>query len=362
MGAVIRVLVVDDSAFVRKVIGQMLSKSPFIEVVGTARDGTEALEMVERLNPDVITLDLVMAPMDGVTFLREQMPRRPVPVVICSIAHETGKMALDAFDAGAVEFVQKPTALATDRLLEIGEELVSKVKAAASVQMANVLAPLGASALAASATVAEPARGKSRPTETPASRGTRKASIVVIGISTGGPQALRYLIPQLPMEFPVPVAIVLHMPIGYTEMFAQRLNELSPLHVTEAVHGTVVKRGDVLLAPAGRHLTFIRDTDGVVRTHLDVRPIDTQHRPSVDVLFRSAAEVFQDGVVGVVMTGMGNDGLLGAAHIKAAGGRVVTEAESSCVVYGMPRAVDEAAVSDASAPLEELAQVISDMV
>lgn len=347
MSGIIRVLVVDDSAFVRKVVSQLLSKSPFLEVVGTARDGGEALEMVQRLNPDVVTLDLVMSPMDGVEFLRRQMATRPLPVVVCSITHETGALALDALDAGAVEFVQKPTALATDRLMEIGEELVAKVKAAASVRMANVLPP--AKPRAAAMTTSGP-------------HSARAADIVVIGVSTGGPQALRQLIPAMPADFPAPIAVVLHMPVGYTEMFARRLNELAPLGVVEAEEGEVVEKGRVFIAPAGRHLSFRRDGDGLVRTHLDVRPIDTQHRPSVDVLFRSAADVFGEKVVGVVMTGMGNDGLLGAAHVKAQGGRVVTEAESSCVVYGMPRAVDEAGVSDVSAPLDELASVILEMV
>jgi len=351
-GGVIRVLVVDDSAFVRKVIAQLLRKSPFIEVVGTARDGSEALELTERLKPDVITLDLVMAPMDGVAFLRQQMPKHPVPVVICSVAHETGEMALDAFDAGAVEFVQKPTALATDKLLEIGDELVAKVKTAASVRMSALRpetpppSPVQTGTAQHAGTATEAAR----------------TSILVIGVSTGGPQALRRLIPQLPADFAVPVAIVLHMPVGYTELFAQRLNEISTLRVVEAGEGNVVEPGTVLLAPAGRHLTFVRGADGVVCTHLDVRPIDTQHRPAVDVLFRSAAKVYGDGVVAVVMTGMGSDGLAGAQQIKASGGRVITEAESSCVVYGMPRAIDEAGLTDVSAPLERLPSVILDML
>ena len=350
----IRVLVVDDSAFVRKVVTQMLGRSAAIEVIGTARDGEEALEMVERLQPDVVTLDLVMAPMDGVQFLRRQMARRPLPVVICSIAHESGAMALEAFDAGAVEFVQKPTALATDRVLEISDELVAKVKTAAAVRMTRL-----ESAPAPGVTRNAPA--KQRPGKSPGARSQRRTDMVVVGISTGGPQALRKLIPQLPAEFPAPVAIVLHMPVGYTEMFAKRLDEVSALRVVEAGDGDVVSAGTVYVAPAGRHLTFVRGTDGVVRTHLDVRPIDTQHRPAVDVLFRSAADIYGEGVLGVVMTGMGSDGLLGSAHIKASGGRVVTEAESSCVVYGMPRAVDEAAVSDISAPLDELAGVLTDM-
>lgn len=356
MTNVIRVLVVDDSAFVRKVVSQMLARSPFIEVVGTARDGTEALELVDRVNPDVITLDLMMAPMNGVEFLRRQMARRPIPVVACSIAHESGALALDAFDAGAVEFVQKPTALATDRLLDIGDELVTKVKAAAAVRMKNLERVIGnTNGGAAHAAPVAATGGRT----TRADDATRRAEIVVIGVSTGGPQALRYFIPKLPAGFPVPIAIALHMPEGYTNMFAQRLDEISGLHVKEAEEGDIVRQGLVLLAPAGRHLTFVRDASGTVRSHLDVRPIDTQHRPSVDVLFRAAADTYEDAVVGIVMTGMGNDGLLGAAHIKGRGGMIVTEAESSCVVYGMPRAVDDALISDVSVPLHELPAAIA---
>ena len=346
----IRVLVVDDSAFVRKVVGQMLSRSPFIEVVGTARDGDEALEMVARLEPDVVTLDLMMPGMNGVEFLRRQMASRPVPVVICSIAHESGAMAIEAFDAGAVEFVQKPTALATERIYDITEELVAKVKAASHVRMVNVSATNGGFAAGAPAATAV------------LERKPQRADVVVLGISTGGPQALRQLIPRLPAAFPVPIAMVLHMPVGYTQMYAQRLNEIAHLEVIEARHGDLLRPGAAMLAPAGRHLTFERQADGTVRAHLDLRPIDTPHRPSVDVLFQSAAEVFDGRVLGVVMTGMGNDGLLGAAHIKAHGGRILTEAESSCVVYGMPRAVVEASLSDRSVALAGLADALMEMI
>ena len=184
---------------------------------------------------------------------------------------------------------------------------------------------------------------------------------MVLGISTGGPQALRELIPRFPADFPVPIAVVLHMPVGYTEMYAQRLNSISALDVSEAHEGDVLRPGVMWLAPAGRHLTFAR-ANGVVRAHLDQKPLDTQHRPAVDVLFRSAADVFGGRVLGVVMTGMGNDGLLGAGFIKANGGRIVTEAESSCVVYGMPRAVAEATLSDRSATLSEMADAIGEMI
>lgn len=346
MNRLIRVLVVDDSAFVRKVVTQMLRRSPFIEVVGTARNGADALEQVERLQPNVVTLDLVMPVMDGVTFLREQMKRRPVAVIVCSITHETGAVALEALEAGAVDFVQKPTALATDRIYEIGDELVAKVKAAASVTLAPHADP-----------VADPVAPKQIE---PA--GTHRFDIVVIGISTGGPQALRDLIPRLPTTFPVPIAIVLHMPVGYTLMYAKRLDEVSALQVVEAGEGDPVRAGTVFIAPAGRHLVLTRATNGEVMTHLAMQPSDTPHRPAVDVLFRSAADVYGSRVLGIVMTGMGNDGLLGSAHIKALGGTIVTEAESSCVVYGMPRAVVEANLSDLSAPLTGMAAAIMERV
>jgi two-component system chemotaxis response regulator CheB len=342
MNRVLRVLVVDDSAYIRKVVRQMLSRSPFIEVVGTARDGVEALELIEQLNPDVVTLDLMMAGMDGLSFLREQMARRPIPVVVVSIANEGSEAVLQALDAGAVDFVQKPTALATEKVFQIADELIEKVKIAAEASLARVQA----APRAAPAPLASPAL--------PAA----DVDIVVLGISTGGPQALKTLLPLLPADFAVPIAIVIHMPVGYTELFAQKLDDLSPLTVREAREGALVAPGNVLVAPAGRHLLFQRQAGGAVTAHLDVRPIDSVHRPSVDVMFRSAAEVYGARVLGLVMTGMGADGLQGAAWIKAQGGQIWTEAESSCVVYGMPRAVDEAHLSDQRVPLDQMAQAL----
>ena len=341
MNAIARVLVVDDSAYVRKVVTQMLSRSPFLEVIGIARDGREALELVDELKPDVITCDLNMPEMDGVAFVQAQMARRPVPIVIISVASGAGDQVLSALDAGAIDFLQKPTALASDRLLDVADELVEKVKAAASVPMQRAVpVPVGASALASLRHVTGNA-----------------VDIVVLGISTGGPQALKVLIPQLPAALPVPIAIVLHMPPGYTALYAEKLGDVTQLPVKEAAEGDDVKPGQVLLAPAGRHLTLKRQGGRVV-CHLDLRPLDTLHRPSVDVLFQSAAEVYGDRVLGVVMTGMGSDGRAGAAWIKAKGGHILTEAEASCVVYGMPRSVVEAGLSDAAVPLEGMAEAI----
>ncbi|MBV9929110.1 MAG: chemotaxis-specific protein-glutamate methyltransferase CheB [Acidobacteria bacterium] len=354
MDRVLRVLVIDDSAYVRKVVRQMLSRSPFIEVVGTARDGREALELVEQLRPDVVTCDLIMPELDGVGFVREQMRRRPVPIIIMSIASETGDAALTALDAGAVDFVQKPTALATEKIFEVGGELVEKVKAAGSISLARIhgeaadgvsVAPAHAPAAAARATA-----------------GSRAVDVVVLGISTGGPQALKTLVPQLPSDFAVPLAMVMHMPVGYTEMYARKLDEMSALEVREAHEGDELRAGLALLAPAGRHLSFRRVEGGPVVAHLDARPFDTLHRPAVDVMFQSAAEVYGERVLGVVMTGMGDDGKQGAAWIKARGGLVYTESEETCVVYGMPSAVAEAGLSDRVVTLDRMAQAIMEVV
>ena len=342
---VTRVLVVDDSAYVRKVVTQMLSRSASVEVIGTARDGREALDRVAELQPDVVTCDLIMPNLDGVGFVAEQMARKPVPIVIVSVASEAGEQALSALDAGAVDFIQKPTALASERLLDISDELIGKVKAAAvarlrpmpilTTQHAPAMAPL-------------------------VSRGTFDA--IVMGISTGGPQALRVLLPQLPAGLPIPMAIVLHMPVGFTELYARKLDELSPLKVCEATDGMEMEPGVVLLAPAGRHLTLRRNERGGVAAHLDVRPLDTPHRPSVDVLFQSAADAYHGRVLGIVMTGMGDDGREGAAWIKARGGTIVTESEESCVVYGMPRAIVEAGLSDKTVGLDRMAEAILEHV
>jgi len=344
MERVVRVLVVDDSAYVRKVATQMLSRSPFLEVVGAARDGDEAIEMVSRLKPDVVCSDLIMPGTDGVEFIRRQMAIQPVPIIVMSIAAESSERVLSALDAGAVDFVQKPTALATEKIYDMGDDLVAKVKAAAAAPVARLRQP----AMVAAAPVISSVKNR--------------YDLIVIGVSTGGPQGLKAVIPRLPADFHVPVAIVMHMPVGYTEAYAKRLDDTSALTVVEAHDRDLVRPGVVFVAPAGHHLVFARDAGSTVRTRLDVSPLDTPHRPSVDVLFQSAADVYGDRVLAVVMTGMGDDGRQGAAWIKARGGTVLTEAEETCVVYGMPRSVVEAGLSDASIPLDRLAEAIVERV
>jgi two-component system chemotaxis response regulator CheB len=344
---------VDDSAYVRKVLKEMLSRSPLIEVVGAARDGREGLEMAEHLAPDVVTCDLMMPELDGVGFVREQMRRKPVPIIIMSIADENADSALTALESGAVDFIQKPTALATEKMFEVSNELIDKVKAAGNISLDRIHG---------NSVVADSTASIVSADQTRIVKGSHKVDIVVIGISTGGPQGLKQLIPLLPADFPAPVALVIHMPVGYTQMYAQRLDEITPLNVREAVEGDVVEAGVVLVAPAGKHLTFRRLQSGSVVTHLDLRPADSLHRPSVDILFQSAAETFRDRVLGVVMTGMGSDGKQGAAWIKSQGGLIFTESEESCVVYGMPASVVEAGLSDRSLPLGKMAHGIREVV
>jgi two-component system, chemotaxis family, protein-glutamate methylesterase/glutaminase len=333
----IRVLVVDDSAFARKVLREILGKSPGIEVVGFARDGLEALEKIAAMEPDVITLDLVMPNLDGVGVLRA-LPRERAPrVVVVSISDENSRLGVEALQSGAVDIVQKPTALATDRLYELSAELVGKVRAAALAR--DPRASDAASPEPAPLPRAFAARGR--------------VSVVVIGTSTGGPQALTRLLRSLPRDFPVPIVAALHIPPGYTASLARRIAEGSQISVVEASEGLELRPGLAIIARGGRHLRVERlSRQAFVR--FEGASVDGLPCPSVDLLFRSAARQFGAGVLGVVLTGMGDDGLAGAAAIHEAGGMLLTESEASCIIYGMPRCVREAGLSAAEATIDEM--------
>ncbi len=338
----IRLLIIDDSAFVRKVLREIFATSPFIEVVGFAKNGEEALALIETLKPDVVTCDLNMPELDGIGFVKRQFARHPMPIIILTASPQDAAHAIEALDAGAVDFIQKPTALANDALRLIREELIEKVKSAARASFRPKCTPAAVSNVSA-----------------PPPQFAKKVDIVLLGVSTGGPQALRQLLPQLARDFPVPLVMVLHMPIGYTHPFAEKLAEISQLAVKEAFDGCPVVGRQALLAPAGRHLYFRRGSTGEVTIGLSSRPSNKPHKPSVDVLFQSAAETYGKRVLGVVMTGMGNDGLEGAGWIKAQGGTILTESEESCVIYGMPRCVAEAGLSDGEVALSSLASAIN---
>lgn len=335
----IRVLVVDDSAFARKVLREVLSRDPRLEVVDIARDGLEALEKITELAPDVVTLDLVMPNLDGVGVLRMLPPERRPGVVVVSISDEHSELGLEALALGAFDVVHKPTALATERLYDLADELIEKVVAASTrgvVSLAAVSSPPIEVA----------------PVAVPRAR-ARRSELLVLGASTGGPQAIARILAQLPADFPVPVAVVLHLPGEYTGGFARRLDAGSKLKVVEARDDLALEPGLAVVARGGLHLKLTRGPSGL-SARLDAHPALLPHRPSVDVLFQSAAEVCGARVVGVVLTGMGTDGVEGARAVRAAGGTILTESEDSCIVYGMPRAVVEAGLSQGSAPLETL--------
>ena len=335
----VRVLVVDDSAFARKVLRESLAACAEIEVVGIARDGLDALERIAELKPDVITLDLIMPNLDGMGVLRAlHAVANPPAVVVVSTADNDGELGIAALVAGAFELVHKPTALALDQLHELAGELVTKVLAAGAVT-------------------------RPPPPPVPVVHARHeplaavRTAIVVVGASTGGPHAISTLLRALPKTFPVPIAIVLHLPPGYTEAFAKRLDEDCALPVMEARQDLVLEGGMVVIARAGIHLRICARGDGWMAA-LDAAPADALHRPSVDVLFQSAADHVGAGTLGVVLTGMGDDGLRGSRSICAKGGRVVTEAESTAIVYGMPRCVFEDGISSAQAPIGGMAGLI----
>jgi two-component system chemotaxis response regulator CheB len=338
----VRVLVVDDSALMRKLIPQMLEAAPSIEVVGTAMDGTFCLKKIEELNPDVITLDLQMPGMNGIDTLKEIMRRNPLPVIVVS-SHSTdgASITFKALGLGAFDFVTKPQD-ATAHMAETARELIAKIKAAADCK---VVRP-GTFQMAAPA-----AKISSGKTATPPTK------LVAIGISTGGPQALEYLLAQMPPDFPGAIVVVQHMPEGFTEMFARRLDELCSLQVKEAQSGDLLQAGRVLICPGSRHIKVKRLAMGdVVVLNEDARV--NGHRPSADVLFHSAAEEFGSHAVAVIMTGMGDDGAEGLGAVKRAGGMTIAQSEESCVVYGMPKAAIERGYATRVVALDGLAATL----
>lgn len=330
-----RVLVVDDSAFARTVLSRILRASGTIDVVATARDGRDALERIATLDPDLITLDLTMPELDGIGVLRALQGRSRPRILVVSISSIESELGVEALGLGAVDVITKPTAFASDRLNDLGAELVAKV-------------------MAVSRGLIEPVPLRSLPG--PAGGGAA-TQLIMIGTSTGGPQALTRLMAGLPAELSAPVAMVLHIPAGYTQALAARLDKLSALHVVEAHDGLALVPGLAVLARGGMHLHIERD-GAVLRARLAARPIQA-FIPSVNELFRTGAAAVGAGALGVVLTGMGDDGLEGARVIAAGGGSLLTEAASTCVVYGMPRCVYDAGLGAAAVPLDQMAREIA---
>jgi two-component system chemotaxis response regulator CheB len=324
MSEPIRVLVVDDSALMRKLIPAILARDPSIEVVGTAMDGAFALKKIEELHPDVVTLDLEMPRMDGMETLRLIMLRAPLPVILFSTHSKEGAYStLKGLALGAVDFIAKPADAAAGNLETIADQLIDKIKVAKRAA-GRKLPP-------AVVAIDPPGQKKASRSPLPPSR------VIAIGISTGGPNALQFVLSQIPADFPASILIVQHMPEGFTEMFARRLDECCPIDVQEAKSGDLLVAGRALICPGNRHMMVRRMPRGDMAVLSDGPPVNG-HRPSVDVLFHSVAQEFALTAVGVLMTGMGDDGAEGLGVIKAAGGMTIAQSEDSCVVSGMPRA------------------------
>jgi len=334
----IRVLVVDDSALMRKLIPAILARESSIEVVGTAMDGAFALKKIEELKPDVVTLDLEMPRMDGMETLRLIMRRAPLPVVLFSThSKEGGYATFKALAMGAVDFLAKPKDPA-GRLDDIADQLIAKIKVAKRA-VGRKLPP---------AVIEEvPAPKKSTRAALPPRR------VIAIGISTGGPNALQFVLSQIPADFQSTILIVQHMPEGFTEMFAKRLDECCALEVHEARSGDLLLAGRVLICPGNRHMMVRRMPRGDMVILSDGPPVNG-HRPSADVLFHSVAQEFALTAVGILMTGMGDDGAEGLGALKAAGGMTIAQSEDTCVVSGMPRAAILKGYANKIVPLDGL--------
>jgi two-component system chemotaxis response regulator CheB len=320
----VRVLVVDDSALMRKLIPIILSRDPEIEVVGTAMDGAFALKKIEELRPDVVTLDLEMPRMDGMETLRLIMRRAPLPVILFSTHSKEGAYStFKALALGAIDFVAKPKDAVAGNLDAIAQQLIDKVKVAKRAGGKRLQVP--------PVEEKEPVSKKSGKSAFPPNR------IIAIGISTGGPNALQFVLSQIPADFPSSILVVQHMPEGFTEMFAKRLDECCQVDVQEARSGDLLVAGRVLICPGNRHIMVRRMPRGDMAVLSDAPPVNG-HRPSADVLFHSVAQEFGPSAVGIIMTGMGEDGAEGLGAIKNSGGMTIAQSEDTCVVGGMPRA------------------------
>ncbi len=346
----IRVLVVDDSTVIRRLLSDSLASDPDLEVAGTAANGKIALAKISQINPDVITLDMEMPEMDGITTLveiRKLYPKLPV-IMFSTLTQRGAEATLDALAKGANDYVTKPANVGsvTAAMQNVRNELVPKIKA---------FCPWFAKALVA--------KQPPRPTVQPKTTLQRKSNesprvdIVAIGSSTGGPNALQAVLSRIPADFPVPIVVVQHMPPIFTKHLADRLCQLSPLNVVEAQRGDALSAGGVWIAPGDFHMVLRRDGT-TMRVDLNQGTAENSCRPAVDVLFRSVNEMYGPNVLSVVLTGMGQDGARGCEAIRDSGGKVIAQDEATSVVWGMPGAVAQAGLADKILPLDRIADEI----
>lgn len=338
----ISVIVVDDSIFIRRAIKDMIVSDPALSVIAEAGNGSEAVEKVLALKPDVVTLDIEMPVMTGLEALRKIMQERPTPVImVSSLTTEGAKATMEALDLGAVDFIPKNLEGKTLNILRLKMDLLEKIKKVAGSRLSAIR-----KRTITSVPVALPIQVSGR------------FKSVAIGASTGGPRAVQEIIPRLPQDFPVPILVIQHMPSLFTQMFAERLSQMSKLQVIEARAGEKLMRGHVYVVPGDYHLTVKkRGPDALVQ--LAKEPADAPYKPSINLTMISLAEAFPGACMGVILTGMGSDGLDGFRAIRSSRGYTVAQDEATCVVYGMPKAVIDAGVVDKVLPLDEIANEIA---
>ena len=365
----IRVLVADDSAFMRKIVTDILNSSPDLEVIAKAKNGQDAIEKVTRLKPDVITMDLEMPVLDGLSALGYIMSECPTPVIMLSGAEsKQADVTITAFQYGAVDFILKPSGNISLDMAKIREELIKKVKAASNVEAKKLIfieeqntKEKHAKRVKLAGETRENIHAEEHIIKEKIENSHRGRKIVIIGTSTGGPRALQQVIPLLPSNLNAPVLVVQHMPAGFTKSLADRLNGQSRIRVREAEDGDIVEHGTVFVAPGDYHMIVKQEKmNGVIREVIGLTKNERVQgvRPSVDVLLNSVASIYGQNSVGVILTGMGSDGSEGIKKLKLAGGKVIAEDESTCVVYGMPRSIIEQNLADYILPIDKIAEGI----
>ncbi|MCG6178808.1 chemotaxis response regulator protein-glutamate methylesterase [Anoxybacillus sp. LAT_35] len=346
-----KVLVVDDSAFMRKLISDFLSEHPRLHVVGTARDGQEALQKIEQLNPDVVTLDVEMPVMNGLETLKHIMQKKPLPVVmISSTTTEGAENTILSLQYGAVDFIAKPSGAISLDLYKIKDKMIEKVLLASEANLRTVKIKQKMSML--------PQKQYSKIGISERNNAIGKKKIIAIGTSTGGPRALQHVLTKFPATIDAPILIVQHMPKGFTKSLATRLDSLCNIRVKEAEDGEVIQKGTAYIAPGGNHL-YVKRVGTSLAIHLDEGAPRNGHRPSVDVMFESLSALTDYEKVAVIMTGMGSDGTAGLKQLKASGNTfVVAESAESSVVFGMPKSAIAANVVDEIVHVDDIAKVV----
>ncbi|KZL92330.1 protein-glutamate methylesterase/protein-glutamine glutaminase [Clostridium magnum] len=337
------VLVVDDSSFMRRCISLIIEKDPQFFIIGIARNGIDAIEKVQRLKPDIVTMDLEMPEMDGIDALKEIMKNSPVPVVMLSNYTEEGtQIALEALEEGAVDFFLKSSLVGDEVKEEVVNEFVNRLKViATSSKVQNNETDTKVENLEAK-NIEE-------------SSIDYKRDLLIIGCSTGGPSALQSLLPRFSKNLTVPILVIQHMPPGFTKALAERFDTICNLHVKEIENNDVLEAGNIYIAPAGFQTFLERNRENKIFFKVkDYSPIETLYKPSINVTLNSAAPIFKEKLLTVILTGMGNDGLIGCKNVKENNGDVIVEAEESCIVYGMPRVVFEAGFADTQVSLPHI--------